>query len=79
MSLPRALSGEMYTTWVWSWAVPAGAMSWLMDQRKAARVLPDPVGAAMSVSRPRAISPQPAACGGVGLPKRSRNQSRTRG
>ena len=54
-------------------------MSWLMDHRKAAKVFPDPVGAAMSVSRPRAISFQPAACGGVGSRKRSRNQSRTRG
>src|SRR5205085_5564361 len=37
-----------------------------MHTRKAARVLPEPVGAAISVSRPAAISVQPPACGGVG-------------
>src|SRR5208282_4039154 len=37
-----------------------------MQTRNAARVLPDPVGAAISVWRPAAISRQPAACGSVG-------------
>ncbi len=37
-----------------------------MQTRKAASVLPDPVGAAISVCRPAAISPQPWACGAVG-------------
>jgi hypothetical protein len=50
-----------------------------MDQRKAARVLPEPVGAAMRVFRPEAISRQPSAWGAVGSPNRSANQPATRG
>jgi hypothetical protein len=37
-----------------------------MQTRKAARVLPEPVGAAISVWRPAAISAHPPACGSVG-------------
>jgi hypothetical protein len=37
-----------------------------MHTRKAARVFPDPVGAAISVFRPPAISLQPPNWGGVG-------------
>src|SRR5262249_49977667 len=48
--------------------------------RKAASVLPDPVGAAISVSPPEAIAGQPSACGSVGPSgKRSANQVRTAG
>ncbi len=38
-----------------------------MAERKAARVLPEPVGAAISVCRPSRIAGQPSRCGGVGL------------
>jgi hypothetical protein len=37
-----------------------------MHTRKAASVFPEPVGAAISVCRPAAISRQPPACGSVG-------------
>src|SRR5512134_837265 len=51
-----------------------------MQTRKAARVLPVPVGAAISVSRPRAIAGQPCACASVGPSgKRRSNQARTAG
>src|SRR5215472_1665659 len=51
-----------------------------MQTRKAASVLPDPVGAAISVCRPAAISAQPPACGGVGPSgNRLANQVRTAG
>src|SRR5262245_23378506 len=50
-----------------------------MDHRKAASVVPEPVGAAISVSSPRAIAGQPSACAAVGVPNRSRNQSATNG
>src|SRR6187200_3454710 len=45
--------------------------------RKADSVLPDPVGAAISVLSPRAIGGQPSTCGGVGSPKARSNHSRT--
>ena len=47
--------------------------------RKAARVLPEPVGAEMSVSRPVEISRHAFTCGSVGWPNLAVNQSRTRG
>src|SRR5271165_4062510 len=51
-----------------------------MQTRNAARVLPDPVGAAISVWRAAAISRQPAACGSVGpAGNRTWNQARTAG
>ena len=50
-----------------------------MEVMKAARVLPEPVGAAISVCRPRAMAGQPLAWAGVGSSKRSRNHSRTKG
>jgi len=37
-----------------------------MADRKAASVLPEPVGAAISVCRPAAIAGHAAACAGVG-------------
>jgi hypothetical protein len=42
--------------------------------RNAASVLPEPVGAAMSVSAPDAIAGHPRRCGSVGSPKRAANQ-----
>src|SRR5689334_19317241 len=50
-----------------------------MQARNAASVLPDPVGAEMSVLRPSRIGGQPSVCGSVGVPKRAVNQSRTSG
>ena len=45
-----------------------------MQVRKAVRVLPDPVGAAMSVCRPWAMAGQPVAWASVGASNRLRNQ-----
>jgi hypothetical protein len=51
-----------------------------MQTRKAASVLPVPVGAAISVSRPRAMVGQPCSWGSVGpRGKRRSNQARTAG
>src|ERR1700677_320539 len=47
--------------------------------RKAASVLPEPVGAAMRVWRPALIAGQASACAGVGEAKLSANQSATAG
>src|SRR5271157_4174112 len=47
--------------------------------RNAARVLPDPVGATISVFRPAAMAGQPSRCAGVGSPSASRNQAATGG
>ena len=41
-----------------------------MHTRNAASVLPEPVGAEISVGSPRRIAGQPAICGSVGVPKR---------
>ena len=51
-----------------------------MQTRNAASVFPEPVGAAISVCRPAAISRQPPACGSVGpAGNRRSNQARTAG
>src|ERR671935_2976442 len=47
-----------------------------MPYRKAARVLPEPVGAWISVWPPRAIAGQPSACAGVGSANACSNQAR---
>src|SRR5258708_15710296 len=52
-------------------------MTGLMAQRKAANVLPLPVGARINVESPRAMAGQPSRCGGVGASKEARNQSAT--
>jgi hypothetical protein len=49
-----------------------------IPQRKALRVLPDPVGAQISVFAPDAILGQPAACAGVGASNDASNQRRVR-
>ena len=46
---------------------------------RAARVFPDPVGAAISVCRPSRMSGQPSRCGGVGWPNFSANHAPTAG
>ncbi len=48
-----------------------------MPQRKAARVLPDPVGAEISVFAPEVINGQPCAWAGVGASKEASNQRLT--
>jgi hypothetical protein len=50
-----------------------------MDERKAARVLPDPVGATTRVFSPRPMASHAPACAGVGSAKLAVNQSRTSG
>ena len=50
-----------------------------MAARKAASVLPDPVGAAISVWRPAWIAGQAARCGAVGSAKLRPNQPATAG
>ncbi len=50
-----------------------------MAERKAASVLPEPVGAWMRTLPPRAIAGQPAACAGVGAENACVNQSRVAG
>src|SRR5690242_1499389 len=50
-----------------------------MAQRKAARVLPEPVGARMSVWSPAAMAGQPLAWASVGAPNVVSNHSRTAG
>src|ERR1017187_6559745 len=81
MSVERALSGETYTTCVSEGRLPA--RDWRTSEsrqmRNAASVLPDPVGAEISTSRPLAISLQPLICGSVGDPKRLVNHSATSG
>src|ERR1019366_1181231 len=51
----------------------------LMHHRKAARVLPVPVGARMRVDSPRAMAGQPSCWGRVGAGKTASNHARTGG
>ena len=82
MSLDSAFRGEIYTTLVAS-ASPSGCRPWRTRAssaaRKAVSVLPDPVGAATSVSRPAWMAGQAARCAGVGAAKAWRNQAETAG
>ena len=48
-----------------------------MPQRKAASVLPEPVGAQIRALAPREIASQPPTWAGVGLSKDASNQRRT--
>src|SRR5579875_996396 len=50
-----------------------------MHSRKAASVLPEPVGAEIKTSRPSRITGHPSSCGSVAWPKRDWNQSATSG
>ena len=81
MSFDSAFSGETYTTCVASVSSPATACrtSRSMLARNAARVLPEPVGAAISTSRPAAIAGHAAACASVGPSKWLANQRATAG
>src|SRR5438477_9511372 len=81
MSLPRAFSGDTYRTSVRSCNSPARALRTRrsMHARKAASVLPEPVGAEIRVVRPARMCGHPCSCGSVGVPKRWTNQSCTNG
>ena len=50
-----------------------------MAARNAASVLPEPVGAASSTSRPAAMAGHACACAGVGAGKAPLNQAQTTG
>src|SRR5437868_1696293 len=50
-----------------------------MQAKNAARVLPEPVGAEISVLRPETMWGHPSSWGSVGVPKQRTNQSRTSG
>ena len=81
MSFESAFSGETYTTSTRSSSSPASAfrISRSMATRNAASVLPDPVGAETSVSRPAKICGQPSAWASVGPLNRPSNQARVIG
>src|SRR5438128_135949 len=81
MSLLRAFNGETYTTCVSSTSFPSTAFQTRSSiaERKAESVLPEPVGAAISVCSPRLMAGQARACGSVGAENLFRNQSRTAG
>src|SRR5687768_11841395 len=81
MSFDRALRGETYTTCVSSANSPHLAVRTRRSRhrRNAASVFPDPVGAEIRTSRPRAISGQPRICGSVAPSNRAENHSLTRG
>src|SRR5450432_2131165 len=61
----------------WSFSGVGENISRLMHHRKAARVLPVPVGARIKVDSPRAIAGHPRICGLVGAGKTASNHSRT--
>src|SRR5215813_4433364 len=50
-----------------------------MQARKAASVLPEPVGAEINVVRPARMCGQPCSCGSVGVPNLEANHSATSG
>ena len=80
-SFESALSGETYTTCVPSVRVPARPCrsSESIAVKNAANVLPDPVGAAISVFLPAWINGQARCCGSVGAGNRDPNQRSTAG
>lgn len=77
----RALSGETYRTCVSSARLPAATCRSRrsMAVKKAANVLPDPVGTAISVLWPATICGQPHRCASVDSPNRSLNHVETAG
>src|SRR5256885_5137748 len=75
-STASALSGETYTM------RQPRAGAWIrasIDERNAASVLPEPVGAMSSVLSPFLMTGQAWSCAGVGAGKEVRNHSRTAG
>ncbi len=59
--------------------MPGDSVSRSIPYRKAASVLPEPVGAWISVCLPLAIAGQPCSCAGVGASKAPSNQARVCG
>src|SRR5687767_5977062 len=80
-SWTRAFSGETYRTRsLLSGSSGAGSLiNRSRHHRNAARVLPDPVGAQISVCCPAAIFGQPSDCADVGSANAARNQSAVAG
>ncbi len=81
ISNASARSGEMYSTRV-RWVRPSGrceVTSRSIDARNAVSVLPDPVGAQISVCSPLAMCGHPMIWGGVGSGNEDANHSRTAG
>ena len=79
-STARALSGETYTTRQRLSSAGSGDHIILSRaERKAASVLPEPVGARSSVDFPARMGFQPNSCAAVGCPSARPNQSRTGG
>ena len=81
MSLLSAFRGETYSIRTPGRKLPSRCCStrWLIAQRNAASVFPEPVGASMSVCFPEEMLGHPSVCGGVGAPYVRSNQSRTTG
>src|SRR6185437_1557048 len=81
MSLPRAFSGETYKTSVTSCKLPLRALrtKWSIHAKKAARVLPDPVGAQIKTDLSSRMCGQPCSWGSVAEPNFDKNQVFTRG
>src|SRR3954447_16471228 len=77
-STARALRGETYSTRqrLLGSAGGGSAASRSRDQRNAAKVLPEPVGATTRASRPEAMACQAPRCAGVGSWKAPANQAR---
>ena len=81
MSFDSAFSGETYTTCVASGS-PSDSPCRTRPSthvRNAASVFPDPVGADISVCRPRAMAGHPCSCAAVGAAYRPSNHRRTIG
>ncbi len=79
-STASARSGETYRTRQRRSGAGSGSVTRRsIADRNAARVLPEPVGARISVWRPWAIAGQPSACAAVGAAKAPANHSRTAG
>src|SRR6185503_17053911 len=73
-STANAFSGETYKTrHLLAVSGVSSNISWFRHQRNAVSVLPDPVGARISVDSPRAIAGQPSICGAVGSSKTALN------
>ena len=81
MSNASARSGEMYSTRVRCDRSDGrgDVTSRSIDARNAVSVLPEPVGAQISVCSPAAMWGHPSICGGVGAGNDDANHSRTAG
>ncbi len=80
-STASAFKGDRYSTLHFRAPAAAGGSvtSASIAERKAARVLPEPVGATTRVFSPRPMASQAPVCAGVGSAKLLVNHSRTRG